>query len=124
MNDELKRHPLGPFRLKHDYIGWIGRGFEFLKYRYHRRWEGDVGRRPAYRCYKLFKERVGSRLGTHGPAEIVSLCGKMDTESFPRWVPNSLSQTCLMLAADWALEEAGAGPFYRADFTGLFDEHI
>ena len=123
LNDELERHPLGPFRLKHAYIGWIDRGFEFLKYRYRRCWEGGVWRRPAYGSYERFKARVGLRLSTHSAPELVRYTDNW-TRSFARWKPNSLSQTCLMVAADQALKEAGAGPSYRADFTSLFDDHI
>jgi hypothetical protein len=123
LNDELERHPMGPFRLKHAYIGWINKGFDVLKYRYRLRWEEDVWRRPAYKSYQRLKERVGTRLETHDPAELFGYVRNW-TRSFARWTPNSLAQTCLMVEADNVLREAGAESAYRADFAALFDGYI
>ena len=78
LNDELERHPLGPFRLKHAYIGWIDKGFEFLKYRYRRRWEGDVWRRPAYRCYKRVQRAGGLKTCDTRSSRASSVCRQLD----------------------------------------------
>ena len=97
LEEALKSHPAGPFRLSRKVIGRVCGRFDFLKYRYKAIpacYGGGIRRVPSGKSYERFEERVMMITAEYPISEsedrVDSYTGHW-VRSFKRWEPHALS---------------------------------
>jgi RNA-directed DNA polymerase len=111
LEEALKLHPFGPFRLKRQETVRVYDGFDFLQYRHKKDWLTDqIWRHPASASYDRYSRKVTTIAATGPPLEALKRIARYRyhwMKSFNRWRWNFISKLLLWQTTVVAMEKGG-----------------